>query len=411
MLNMNFVSIGISHWDAPVPVREKFSFSDEQISKIIIAARKSGVASIFVFSTCNRSQLFAYTDDIEYLKELFLMHSIASKTEFDQFVIVKTGDDAIRHLFEISSGLDSQILGDIQIIGQLKKGVVFAESLGTMKGNLQRLMQFVLQCYKKIRSETDLNSGTASVSHAALLLMKERFKELSEKKVLLYGIGKIGKTTSEHLHKQGLKNVTLINRTKKKAEELASRFNCKVASVDKLRDEIDAADIILVTTGSSQPTISVEHLIDLNLTGGKLFLDLSVPRNIDQRIKALPNVKVVDMDSLKDIKDRTIQTRKSAIPVAKEIIEDHMSAYKEWLHVRTISPTIKALKIKLEEIRKNEIELQLTKLTPKELDHIDLLSKSIVNRIANRTIDHLKIRSKTSPETEVMISEMFGLRA
>ena len=294
---LKFVSIGISHWETPLDLRGQFSFTEAQMQLIIEEAKENGCTGIFIVSTCNRSQLFAHTSNTFMLKEIFYKHVNVNRDVIDKHIFLLSGDEAVHHLFELCSGLDSLMLGDLQIISQVKDAVHFSEKLNGIDGYIHRLMQYVLQSYKTVSTDTDINKGPASVAHAAVLFIKERFPQIHDKKMLLFGLGEIGETTLKNLYenyKTG--RITIINRTKSKAEALAKGMNIRVADMSELNEEVELADIVIVATGAQTPTLQLDDLSNAITAEKKLLLDLSVPRNIDPKIDELCNIDLIDMD-------------------------------------------------------------------------------------------------------------------
>mgnify|MGYP000356726358 CR=1 FL=1 len=408
---LKFVSIGISHWETPLDLRGQFSFTEAQMQLIIEEAKENGCTGIFIVSTCNRSQLFAHTSNTFMLKEIFYKHVNVNRDVIDKHIFLLSGDEAVHHLFELCSGLDSLMLGDLQIISQVKDAVHFSEKLNGIDGYIHRLMQYVLQSYKTVSTDTDINKGPASVAHAAVLFIKERFPQIHDKKMLLFGLGEIGETTLKNLYenyKTG--RITIINRTKSKAEALAKGMNIRVADMSELNEEVELADIVIVATGAQTPTLQLDDLSNAITAEKKLLLDLSVPRNIDPKIDELCNIDLIDMDKLNSIQDDTLSMRRKNIPKARTIINLHKNEFYDWLKMRELSPVIQALRTKLHGIREHEVDLQKNRLTAEELAKADKLAASIVNKIANQSIEFLKTHFRQADDVVPLIEEMFQLK-
>ena len=402
-----FISLGISHWKTPIDIRGKFSFPQEAVEAILEEAKELGIKSLFVLTTCNRAQFFAHTHNAFILKELFAKHTKASLEEFEKYHFLLTEDEAVHQLFELCCGLDSMILGDLQIVSQVKDAAKYANKKGMLDGYSHRLMQFVLQAYKDVRTDTAINEGPASVAHAAVLFMKERFKQFTDKKILLFGTGEIGETTVKNLQKHSYKEMVLINRTRSKAEAIAKPLSIRVADIENLKDELIDTDILIVATGAFEPTVHTEHFKGLNCE--MLLLDLSVPRNIDSEVDQIENLELIDMDQLNSIQDETLAMRRKNIPKARTIINLHKNEFYDWVLMRHLSPTIQALREKLHSYRTDELEQQKFRLSDEEFKKADKLATSVVNKIANQATEYIKSKYRQSDEMVKMVEEMFKL--
>ena len=403
-----FFSIGISHWKTPIDVREKFNFSESAIDAILKDAKTLGIESLFVVATCNRAQFFAHTNSAYLLKELFIKYTNASKENFDAYHFQLSGDDAVHHLFELCCGLDSLMLGDLQIVSQIKDAVKYASQKEMLDGYTHRLMQFVMQAYKDVRTDTAINEGPASVAHGAVLFIKQRFKSLKDKKIVLFGTGEIGETTAKNLLKHAHKEMVLINRTRSKAEAIADSLGLRVANIEDLQKELTNTDILIVATGAMEPTVYTKHF--KGVENNMLLLDLSVPRNIEPGIEKLNGVELIDMDQLNNIQDETLAMRRKNIPKARTIINLHKNEFYDWVLMRDLSPVIQALHEKLHRYRTDELEQQKFRLSDEEIKKADKLTKSIVNKIANQATEYIKSKYRHTEDVVKMMEEMFKLK-
>jgi len=402
-----FFSIGISHWKTPLYVREKFNFSENAIDAIFKEGKKLGVESLFVVSTCNRAQFFTHTHNTFILKELYIKYSKASEEEFEKYHFKLSGDDAVLHLFELCCGLDSLMLGDLQIVSQIKDAVKYASQKEMLDGYTHRLMQFVMQAYKDVRTDTAINEGPASVAHGAVLFIKQRYNSLKHKKIVLFGTGEIGETTAKNLLKHAHKEMVLINRTRSKAEAIANSLGLRVANIEDLEKELTNTDILIVATGALEPTVYKKHF--KGLENNMLLLDLSVPRNIEPGIEKLNDVELIDMDQLNNIQDETLAMRRKNIPKARTIINLHKNEFYDWVLMRDLSPVIQALHEKLHRYRTDELEQQKYRLSDGEIKKADKLTTSVVNKIANQATEYIKSKYRHSEEVVKMMKEMFKL--
>jgi glutamyl-tRNA reductase len=403
----SFYSIGISHWNCPLEVREKFGI-DKQQSTDFIKELKSLGGSAFSVSTCNRTQVFAHNINVHQLKEKFIKYSGDQTDNFEKYGFVLENEEAIQNLFEVSTGIDSQILGDLQIFSQVKEGVDLAKNNGCINSHMDRLLQFVFQANKEVQSFTTISKGAASVAHAAVLKIKQKTKHLKEKKkILVFGTGEIGQRTLENLNSQTKAEITIINRTEEKAKELAEVQKVNYAPIEQLSQEISKCDVIVVATASKDYTLKNEHISNLN--SESLFIDLSVPRNIDPNISSNENVELVDMDELNSEADKTLEKRKKDIPKAKTIINLHKIEFEDWSKLHTLGPTIKNLKLSFEDMKNSEIEKYKGQYQKDELERIKPLIDSIVKKISSKNIEYLRKRYRIDEEILEVMREMYKI--
>lgn len=343
----DFWIVGINYKKTEATIRGSFAINMQQYADILSIAPGYGLNELFILSTCNRTEVYGLAKDPQQLIDLLCTQTEGDAATFKSMAYVKNGTDAIMHIFEVGAGLDSQILGDYEIVGQLKQAAKFAKQQGFISAFMERLLNNVLQSSKAIKSNTALSGGTVSVSFAAVQYIKEH-RTVKNKNILLLGTGKIGRNTCknlvDYLHTH---NITLINRTEEKAQKLAEEMGLRHAPVSRLDDEIRGADIILVATNATQPTI-LKHQLDAY--GDKLIIDMSIPYNVEAGVSALSHITLVNVDDLSKIKDETLQKRLQEVPKAKIIIDEHISEFIEWYEMRKYVPTLKALKKKLSEI-------------------------------------------------------------
>ena len=292
-------------------------------------------------------------ENAQQLVELLCSQTKGDASEFNELAYIRHGKKAIQHLFDVSAGLDSQILGDYEIVGQIKAAVKFSKERGFVGTFLDRLVSIVLQSSKAIKNQTAISGGTISVSFAAVQYIREKISNISAKKILLLGTGKIGRNTCKNLVDYlQTKNITLINRTEEKAAELAAELGLQFAPLSALSEEVATADIILVATNAQEPTILCSQLEG---KGQKLIIDLSIPYNVEQPAQVLPTVTLVNIDDLSKINDETLAKRQAEVPKAKAIIARHIAEFSDWLVMRRHAPMLKAVKIKLKEIHSSPL--------------------------------------------------------
>jgi glutamyl-tRNA reductase len=304
-----FYVVGLSYKKADAEMRGKFSLNDEAKNNLLEQAKEEGIESLIVISTCNRTEIYGFAQHPFELIKLLCDNSNGTVDDFRQVAYVHKNSDAVRHLFKVGTGLDSQILGDFEIISQIKSGFIKSKEKGLAGNYLERLVNAVIQASKRIKNETELSSGATSVAFASVQYIMDNVKDVSHKNILLFGTGKIGRNTCENLVKHTQNNhITLINRTKENALEVAGKFNLIVKDYTDLKSEITKADVLIVATGAQNPTVNKEIL---ELSKPLLILDLSIPKNVDQNVLDQEGVELIHMDYLSQLTDKTLERRKT----------------------------------------------------------------------------------------------------
>lgn len=402
-----FYAIGISYKKADAETRGLFSLDDEARGRLLAQASKEAIDGLLVASTCNRTELYGFAQHPFQLIKLLCENSKGSAETFQKNGYVYKNYEAIAHLFKVGTGLDSQILGDFEIISQLKQSFTASRNAGLTNPFLERLCNSVLQASKRIKNETELSSGATSVSFASVQYILNRVENPSEKNILLFGTGKIGRNTCENLVKH-TKNphITLINRTREKAEKIGGKLNLTVKDFCDLQAELLHTDILVVATGAMHPTISKDLI---HTKKPLLILDLSVPKNVADDVTQLPNVTLVHLDYLSQVTDETLAKRKAFVPQAEAIIEEVKSEFIAWLESRKFAPTIKALKKKLKSLNDAEIDFHRRKIEGFNSEHAELISNRIIQKITTQFANHLKNSGNTSDESLELIQKVFQL--
>ncbi len=402
-----FYAIGLSYKKADAEIRGHFSLDESSIVALFHQAKANGIDSLIVTSTCNRTEVCGFAEHPYQLIKLLCDNSKGTIEEFQEVAYVYKNKEAISHVFNVGSGLDSQILGDFEIINQLKVSAKFSKKHGFLNAYLERLINAVIQASKRIKTETEISSGATSVSFASVQYILNHVKDVSNKNILLFGTGKIGRNTCENLIKHSKnKRITLINRTKDKAEKLAGKFELTVKDYGNLQEEINKADVLVVATGAHNPTI------DKSLIQTKkelLILDLSIPKNVHEDVKCLKNVTLIHMDHLSNMTDETLEKRKAQVPLAKSIIEEVKSEFIDWLDNRKFVPTIKALKHKLDDFKKAELDTQRKKINNFNEEQAEIISNNIIQKITNHFALHLKEDFHSTDEGLELIKKVFHL--
>ena len=410
--NANYTSfyvIGISYKKADAKLRGLFNLSPTKKANLLNQAKSLGIEGLLTTSTCNRTEVYGLVKEPSILVNLLCENTDGNKESFDKVAYTFKNQEAISHMFNVGAGLDSQILGDFEIISQLKLSAKISKKYNLLDAFLERLVNSVLQASKRIKNETKLSTGATSVSFASVQYILNSVSKINEKNILLFGTGKIGRNTCENLIKHTKnEHITLINRTLEKAEKLAGKFKVLAKNYSQLQEEIAKADILIVATGAQNPTIDKELIVSKK---DLLILDLSIPKNVSENVKKLPNVELIHLDELSSITDKTLKERKNQIPAARTIISEIQDEFETWLENRKFAPTIKALKEKLSIFAKTEINNQRKKDASFDLDQADLISSNIVQKITNHFAHHLKEDSISSVESLELIHKIFQIEA
>lgn len=405
----SFFVVGISYKKADAELRGKFSLSPTKKANLLTQAKSCGIESLIAISTCNRTEIYAFVNNPSELTTLLCGNATGTIHDLKQVAYIYKDVDAMEHMFRVGAGLDSQILGDFEIISQLKASAMISKKYNLLSPFQERLVNSVIQASKRIKNETKLSSGATSVSFASVQYILNTVNDVFNKNILLFGTGKIGRNTCENLIKHTKnEHITLINRTRESAEKLAGKFKVLAKDYSQLQEEIKKADILIVATGAQNPTV------DLQLIQAEkplLILDLSIPRNVDENVTSLTNVTLTHLDELSGITDKTLKKRQAFIPVAESIIKEVMSEFEAWIEQRKYAPTIKALKEKLTGFAENEIKLQRRKISNFNDDQAEIISANIVQKITNHFAHHLKGESLSSEKSLEIIHKIFQLES
>jgi glutamyl-tRNA reductase len=407
--HQSFFCVGLNYQKADATTRGLFSLHAAAVDQILVAAKTQGLDGLIVVSTCNRTELYGFAQDAFTLIALLCKVTQGSVADFQEVAYIYENKEAIHHLFRVGTGLDSQILGDFEIIAQIKKGFTNSKKLGLANPFLERLCNAVIQASKRIKNETEISTGATSVAFASVQYILKQVPEVSDKNILLFGTGKIGRNTCENLIKH-TKNphITLINRTKDTAEKIAGKFNVLVKDYGDLPSEIRKADILVVATGAQKPTVSkalIHHKRPL------LILDLSIPKNVAAGVADLENVTLVHLDELSQITDGTLEKRRAHIPAALEIIHQIESEFNAWLETRKFSPVIKALKNKLKTMQAEELDFMLKKTTDFDAAAAQKMTDRMIQKITKQFAEHLKEVQDQPEQSVALIEAVFQLKA
>ena len=402
-----FYAVGLSYKKADAEIRGKFSLDDNGKENVLIQAQKEGIEALIVTSTCNRTEIYGFAQHPFQLIKLLCENSQGTVEDFQKVAYVYKNQEAVSHMFRVGTGLDSQILGDFEIISQIKSAFVQSKSLNLANAFMERLVNAVIQASKRIKNETEISSGATSVSFAAVRYIFNTVEDIANKNILLFGTGKIGRNTCENLVKHTKhEQITLINRTKDKAERLAKKLDLIVKDYADLQVEIQKADVLVVATGAQNPTVDKTIL---NLKKPLLILDLSIPKNVNENVQDIDDVTLIHMDHLSQMTDETLENRKKHIPAAEAIIEEIKDEFISWTKQRKFAPTIHALKEKLNSIKDGELNVQRKKMANFDEEQAELISARIIQKITNHFANHLKDDTTLVDESIEWIEKIFQI--
>ena len=403
----SFYTIGLSYQKADAEVRGKFSLDTDAMNNLLFEAKELGIDGLLVTSTCNRTELHGFAQHPFQLIKLLCDNTVGTVEEFQEVAYVYKNNDAISHLFKVGTGLDSQILGDFEIISQIRQSFNRSKKVGIANPFIERLCNSVIRASKRIKNETEISSGTTSVAFASVQYIMKNVPNISKKNILLFGTGKIGRNTCENLIKHTKNShITLINRTKNKAEQIAGKFNLIVKDYGDLQTEIRNTDVLIVATGAQSPTISKELLYTKKPL---LILDLSIPKNVSDDVDEREHVTVVHLDQLSQMTDETLERRKQFIPHAEEIIEAIKDEFIQWLETRKFAPVIQALKKKLKTMKDEEMNYHSKKQSDFDATQADIISNRFIQKITKQFANHLKDDTVDADTSLELIQKVFQL--
>ncbi|MCL4120620.1 UNVERIFIED_CONTAM: hypothetical protein GTU68_006415 [Idotea baltica] len=406
VIQTHFYNIGVSYKKADVKTRGKYSLSKDNQQALLEMAKAKNFKGVFILSTCNRTEISGFAEHPYQLIQLLCHFSEGSIEEFASISNVYKNQEAIQQLFRIGTGLESQILGDYEIVGQLRQSFKLAKAHKTTNSYIERLLNSVLQASKKVKNETKLSSGTTSVSYAAVQYIIKNLPDYNSKNILVFGLGKMGKHTCKNLAEYTQnKSVCLINRTEEKATEfIKEHTSIRKATIANLFEEVNKADVLIVSTGSDKPTILKEHIKN---NKELLILDLSMPENVAKNVTDFKGVSLVNVDELSKITDETLAVRQKEIPLAEAIIEKQKSEFNDWLNHRRFTPAIAALKQSLESLKNDEINFQRKKIADFDESQAEIVTSRFIQKITTQFVKHLKDDNTSVSQSLEVIHKVF----
>lgn len=405
---MDIVLVGLSHKTAPVEVRERLSFPAHQLAEGILKLRSyNEIMECVILSTCNRVEIYATVEmpelGVARIKEF--LHSYYPDMPIDwisQHLYVHKNDGMVRHLFRVASSLDSMVLGETQILGQVKDAFDVALLNKTTGVVLNKLFKKAISAAKRVRTETKIGESAVSISFAAVELAKKIFSSLRNKTGMLVGAGEMAELAAQYLVNNGMKEIVVSNRSYERAVHLAQAYSGRVVRFEDFLLEMVHVDVVICSTGAPDYVIRYGNMKEIihNRKNRPIFLiDISVPRNIDPDINKIDNVFLYDIDDLQSVVETNLKTRMGEADKGEQIVDEEVETFLKWFKSLEVVPTIVALKERMEEIRKRELERTIGKLrslSPEELHAIEGLTSTIVNKILHNPLVALKMEAHST---------------
>ena len=414
---MPIAVFGLNHNTAPIEVRERLFVSEETIPRLVRELQKSGVDENIVLSTCNRTEFYFSCKNLDSALDKFYQalsrHFSIEREWLEKYTYLLTDEDTYRHLFLVASGLDSMVVGEPQILGQVKDAYRLATDCNTSGFFLDKVFHKTFNVAKRIRTETKVGYNPVSISAMAIELAKKIFGELKDKKTLVIGAGEMCEIALRYFKKEGVGDIYITNRTFHNAQKLADETTGIPRPFNDLQDLLEKVDMILSSTGSERPLISRE-LVSVVMKKRKqkplFFIDIAVPRDIEPSVNDLENVYLYDIDDLKELSQQHLSDRLAESEKARSIVDEEVKKFSQWLRQLDKNPLISNIYEKVEEIRSRELKkiLQKNKNTDDEtMKNMDLLTKGIVNKLVHPHVTMIK--ENGSPAILELMKKLFRL--
>ncbi|SFP23630.1 glutamyl-tRNA reductase [Pseudarcicella hirudinis] len=411
-----FKAFSLSYKSAPLSVREQVALNEGESKNFALMLKDLfGIQESLIVSTCNRTEIY-YISDKNYsgdiIKSLLIQKGITNTEDYlSYFEIFQSQEEAVKHLFEVATGLHSKVVGDLQIPNQIKHAYQWSADIDMAGPFLHRLMHTIFFANKKVAQETSFRDGAASVSYATVALTEELTQKMTQPKVLIIGLGEIGADVCKNLADKEFADITITNRTRAKSDKIAAGHNFRVADFENLEEEIAKADVIISSVMMDKPVITKELVSKMEVLTFKYFIDLSVPRSVEDTLEDLPGVLVYNIDTLRQRADEALQQRLRAIPHVKEIIAEAITGFDDWSKEMVVSPTINKLKNALEQIRKEELSRHLKGMSTEESEKIEKITMGIVQKFLKLPVIQLKAACKRGEAEQLVdvLNELFDL--
>jgi glutamyl-tRNA reductase len=401
---MSILVIGVNHRSGPLALLERVTLAPDAIRKAVVGlAGRDNVREVAVLSTCNRTEVYAVTEKFHGafadIRDFLCDVGHLAPDDLHPYLFTQHDDAAVTHLFEVASGLDSAVIGESEILGQVRQAWEVAQSEGGARTTLNLLFRHALGVGKRARTETGIGRGTASVSHAAVEMAVDQLAGLGGKRVLVVGAGTMGEGVAVALHRAGAGEIIVANRSAERGSELADRVGGVAIGFDRLGEAIAVADLVLTCTGAGQPLLTVEFLANVRPASRPLLIvDIAVPRDVEAAVSELPNVRILDLDDLRDWADRGRSHRMVEAERVREIVREEVERFAQEVTALQAAPLVTAIRDRAEIVRAAELERftsRLSALDDAERDAVEALTRSIVAKLLHQPSLRLKQRAGT----------------
>jgi glutamyl-tRNA reductase len=412
-MTQNFKLLALTYKTAPLTVREQVSLNEAATRQLFGFLKEYTPATdILIVSTCNRTEIY-YVSEQNLSIQIFKGLALIKGTEpgFEKHFASYEGIAAVRHLFEVAIGLDAQVIGDLQISGQVKNAYQWSADENMAGPYLHRLLHTIFFANKRVVQETAFRDGAASISYAAKELAEDLTLGIKNPKALVVGVGEIGQDVCLNLMNSNFKEVTILNRTVEKAEKLASKCGFTFKGIEALPEELSKADVIISSVSGNEPLITEELVRSCTMLSHKYFIDLSIPRSVEPSIEEIPGAIVYNLDTLQEKTNEAVEKRKASIPKVRSIIEEAITEFEDWSKEMIVSPTIQKLKNSLEQIRKEELARFLKNAKPEEAAKLEEMSRSLMQKILKYPVLQLKAACKRGDAESLteLLHDLFNL--
>ncbi|TGE17418.1 glutamyl-tRNA reductase [Hymenobacter elongatus] len=399
-MNQRFKVISLTHRKAPLAIREQLALDEPACRQLLlILSQELGLTDVLVLSTCNRTEVYysAPQDQCDaILSELAHLKSLPDTAQIAPYFTSTTGANAaVGHLFEVAMGLDAQVVGDQQISHQVKQAYQWSAEADAAGPFLHRLLHTVFFTHKRVRQETGFCDGAASVAYATLQLVEDLTAHLASPRVLLMGAGPFGMDVARHFGaSRRFAHVTICNRTRAKADALATECGLRVLDFADLAQGIQEADVVVSSVAAAAPVITAQLLAPAAVLSHKYFVDLSVPRSIAPDVETVPGVLLYPLDAIRSKASAALERRLAAVPQVRAIIAESMAGLQDWSEEMEVSPTIQKLKNALEQLRQDEMKRFSKKMSPAEASLLDKITRSLMQKVLRQPVLQLKAACK-----------------
>ncbi len=419
---MHILKVGFNYKTAPVEIREKLTFTEESLHQAMVELKdRKSILENVIISTCNRTEIYAVVDQLHtgryYIKQFLSDWFQIDKSEFSTYLHITEDDGAMEHLFRVSTGLDSMVLGETQILGQVKDSFLTSQNLKTTGTIFNELFKQAITFGKRMHKETAIGEQAVSISYAAVELATKIFGDLKNKHVVVVGAGEMGELALKNIHGAGATKITVVNRTLENAKKAAEQYHAEAKTLDELESILEETDILISSTASSDIVLSKETVsgVQKKRKGSPLFLmDIAVPRDLDPEISELDNVFLYDIDDLQHVVDKNLETRKAAAEKIELLLEEEIVQFKEWVKTLGVVPVISALRHKALSIQAEtmkSIERKIPDLTEREKKVLRKHTKSIINQLLKEPVTQAKelAASDKAEESLDLFVNIFGI--